>query len=61
MNISKDHLIGAGVGAGAALLLTGGIMGVAKLIKKHKEKKLAEQLVALQKNVNAAVVNSATK
>lgn len=61
MNISKDHLIGAGIGAGAALLLTGGIVGITKLVKKHKEKKLAEQLVALQKNVNAAVVNSATK
>ena len=49
MNISKDHLIGAGVGAGAALILAGSIVGLTKLVKKHKQKKLAEQLVALQK------------
>ena len=49
MNLTKDHLVGAGVGAGAALVLTGSIIGIAKLVKKHKQKKLAEQLVALQK------------
>lgn len=57
MNISKDHLIGAGVGAGAALVLTGGIVGIAKLIKKHKEKKIAEQVVALQKATATALAN----
>ncbi len=49
MNLTKDHLVGAGVGAGAALILTGSIVGISKLIKKHKEKKIAEQVVALQK------------
>lgn len=49
MNLTKDHLIGAGVGAGAALVVAGSIMGIAKLVKKSKQKKLAEQLVALQK------------
>lgn len=57
MNISKDHLIGAGVGAGAALVLTGGIVGIAKLVKKHKEKKIAEQVVALQKATATALAN----
>lgn len=49
MNLTKDHLVGAGIGAGAALVLTGSIIGIAKLVKKHKEKKIAEQVVALQK------------
>lgn len=56
MNISKDHLIGAGIGAGAALVLTGSIVGISKLIKKHKEKKIAEQVVALQKATAAAAL-----
>lgn len=55
MNINKDHLIGAGIGAGAALVLTGGIIGIAKLVKKHKEKKIAEQVVALQKATATAL------
>lgn len=55
MNLTKDHLIGAGVGAGAAVILTGSILGISKLVKKHKEKKLAEQIKALQKaSVNIA-------
>ena len=57
MNISKDHLVGAGVGAGAALVLTGGIIGIAKLVKRHKEKKIAEQVVALQKATATALAN----
>ena len=57
MNLTKDHLIGAGVGAGAAIVLTGSILGISKLMKKHKEKRLAEQIKALQK----ASVNLATK
>lgn len=57
MNLTKDHLIGAGIGAGAAIVLTGSILGISKLMKKHKEKKLAEQIKALQK----ASVNLATK
>ena len=57
MNLTKDHLIGAGIGAGAAIILTGSILGISKLMKKHKEKKLAEQIKALQK----ASVNLATK
>ena len=56
MNLTKDHLIGAGVGAGAALVLTGSIVGISKLIKKHKEKKIAEQVVALQKATAAAAL-----
>lgn len=56
MNLTKDHLIGAGVGAGAALVLTGGIVGIAKLVKKHREKKIAEQVVALQKATAAAAL-----
>lgn len=56
MNISKDHLIGAGIGAGAALVLTGSIVGISKLIKKHKEKKIAEQVVALQKATAATAL-----
>lgn len=55
MNLTKDHLIGAGVGAGAALVLTGSIVGISKLIKKHKEKKIAEQVVALQKATATAL------
>ena len=57
MNLTKDHLIGAGVGAGAALVLTGSIVGISKLIKKHKEKKIAEQVVALQKATTTALAN----
>lgn len=57
MNISKDHLVGAGIGAGATLILTGSIVGITKLIKKHKEKKIAEQVVALQKATATALAN----
>ena len=57
MNLTKDHLVGAGVGAGAALILTGSIIGVAKLVKRHKEKKIAEQVVALQKATATASAN----
>lgn len=57
MNLTKDHLVGAGVGAGAALILTGSIIGIAKLVKKHKEKKIAEQVVALQKATATALAN----
>lgn len=56
MNLTKDHLVGAGIGAGAALVLTGSIVGITKLIKKHKEKKIAEQVVALQKATAAAAL-----
>lgn len=57
MNLTKDHLVGAGVGAGAALIVSGSIIGIAKLIKKHKEKKIAEQVVALQKATATALAN----
>nr|DAU86049.1 MAG TPA: Mid2 like cell wall stress sensor [Caudoviricetes sp.] len=57
MNLTKDHLIGAGVGAGAALILTGSIIGISKIVKKHKEKKIAEQVVALQKATATALAN----
>jgi len=57
MNLTKDHLVGAGVGAGAALVLTGSIVGIAKLVKKYKEKKIAEQVVALQKATATALAN----
>lgn len=57
MNLTKDHLVGAGVGAGAALILTGSIIGVAKLVKKHKVKKMAEQIKTLQA-ATAATVNN---
>lgn len=57
MNLTKDHLIGAGVGAGAALVLTGSIIGISKLVKRHKEKKIAEQVVALQKATATALAN----
>lgn len=57
MNLTKDHLIGAGVGAGTALILAGSIIGITKLIKKHKEKKIAEQVVALQKATATALAN----
>ena len=57
MNLTKDHLVGAGVGAGAALIVSGSIIGIVKLIKKHKEKKIAEQVVALQKATATALAN----
>ena len=57
MNLTKDHIIGAGVGAGAALVLTGSIVGIAKLVKRHKVKKMAEQIKTLQA-ATAATVNN---
>nr|DAN31304.1 MAG TPA: hypothetical protein [Caudoviricetes sp.] len=57
MNLTKDHLIGAGIGAGAALVLTGSIVGIAKLVKRHKVKKMAEQIKTLQA-ATAATVNN---